>query len=186
MIIFVGGLIGAGKSTIARGLAEQFDLPYCDVDEIKKRVYRKDPDFDRNVREGIPFSDELRFEVFDEVCGVLEQLVDEEPHIVVDETLHRREIRHVLYDHARRIADGFIVIWVHADENIILQRLGSQKRVGHLLDDPLPLHHAFREQFEGYQRCVIDCPNNGKAEDAIADLVSLLRSIGGLTQGKKS
>ena len=91
VIIFVGGLIGAGKSTIAKGLAEQLALPYCDVDEIKKRIYRKDPDFDKNVREGIPFSDEIRFEVFDEVCNVLESLIEEQPHVVVDETLHKRE-----------------------------------------------------------------------------------------------
>ena len=184
MIIFVGGLIGAGKSTIARGLADHLELPYYDVDEIKKVIYRKDPDFEKNVREGIPFSDEIRIEVFAEVCKDLEKMIKKEPHVVVDETLHKREIRHVLYDYARRIADGFIVIWVHADEDIILERLGSKKRVGHFLDDPLPLHHAFREQFEEYQRCIIDCPNNGTAEDAITDLANLIRSIGSLSQGR--
>ena len=182
MIIFVGGLIGAGKSTIARGLSERLGLPYYDVDEVKKVVYRQDPDFEKNIREGIPFSDERRIQVFEAVCKDLEKMIESAPHIVVDETLHRRETRHVLYDHARRISDGFIVIWVHADEQTILERLGSQNRTGHLLDDPLPLHHAFREQFEDYRRCVVDCPNNGSVDDAVGDLVGLIRSIGALSQ----
>ena len=55
MIIFAGGLIGAGKSTIAKGMAEHFSFPYYDVDEVKKIVYRQDPDFERNIAEGIPY-----------------------------------------------------------------------------------------------------------------------------------
>ena len=180
MIIFVGGLIGVGKSTIARGLAEHFAFPYYDVDEIKKDVYRQDPDFERNIAEGVPFSDELRLEVFRRVFADLEVLVERNPHIVVDEALHKREIRHVLYDEARRIAGDFIVIWVQAREEIVLQRLGDKKREGHILDDPLPLHDAFRREFEDYNRCVIDCPNNGSAEEAVADLVHLIEKIGGL------
>ena len=67
MIVFVGGIIGAGKSTVAKGLARHFGFPYYDVDEIKKRVFRKDPDYAKNIAEGIPFSDELRREVFRQV-----------------------------------------------------------------------------------------------------------------------
>jgi len=182
MIIFVGGLIGAGKSTIARGLAEHFSIPYYDVDEIKKIVYRKDPDFERNIAEGIPFSDASRREVFHRVFADLERLIGQHPHIVVDETLHKREIRHFLYDEARRISGDFIVIWVQAKEEIILERLGNKKRRGHLLNDPLPLHNAFAREFEEYNRCVIDCHNNGPADETIADLVHLIDCLGSLSK----
>ena len=184
MIIFVGGLIGAGKSTVAKGLAKHFDIPYYDVDEVKKTVYRKDPNFEKNIAEGIPFNDELRREVFAQVFSDLETMLDEHPHIVVDEVLHKREIRHALYDEARRLAGGFIVIWVQAREELILQRLGAKKRAGHMLDDPLPLHNAMAKQFDEYNRCVIDCPNNGDPEDAIADLTSLIENIGALSSGR--
>ena len=182
MIIFVGGLIGAGKSTIAKGLASHFEIPYFDVDEIKKVVYQKDPDFERNLREGIPFSDEIRMEVFQAVCHDLEMLIGEHPHIVVDETLHKREIRQVLYDQARRIAGGFVIIWVHANEELILERLGGHKREGHILDDPLPMHNMMRKEFENYKRCIIDCPNNETPNDAVNDLVNLIESMGELSQ----
>jgi gluconate kinase len=186
MIIFVGGIIGAGKSTIAKGLASHFDFPYYDVDEVKKEVFSKDPDYERNIAEGIPFSDELRREVFAQVFANLEALVTEHPHIVVDETLHKREIRHFLYEEAERIAGGFIVIWVQAQEDKILERLGTKKRSGHFLSDPLPLHNAFKREFEEYDRCIIDCHNNGSAEETVADLVHLFENISALTGSQRS
>lgn len=181
MIIFVGGVIGAGKSTVAKGLADHFEFPYYDVDDVKKEVFRQDPDYRKNIAEGIPFSDALRRELFRRVFDDLEELVTKYPHIVVDETLHKREIRHFLYQEAERIAGGFIVIWVQAREDVILQRLGANKRVGHFLSDPLPLHEAFKRDFEEYDRCVIDCHNNGEASDTVAELVMLFENITSLT-----
>ena len=186
MIIFVGGIIGAGKSTIAKGLASHFAFPYYDVDEIKKEVFSKDPDYERNIAQGIPFNDELRRQVFERVFEDLEELVAEHPHIVVDETLHKREIRHHLYDEAERIAGGFLVIWVQAQEETILERLGAGKRSGHFLSDPLPLHNAFKREFEEYDRCIIDCHNNGTAEETVADLVHLFENIAAITHSAAS
>ena len=177
LIIFVGGIIGAGKSTVARSLADHFGFPYYDVDEIKKEVFGKDPDYERNIAEGIPFSDALRRDVFARVFEDLEGLVRDHPHIVVDETLHKREIRHRLYAEAERIAGGFIVIWVQAREDIIIERLGARKRKGHFLSDPLPLHNAFKRAFEEYDRCVIDCHNNGPVEETVAGLLQLFENI---------
>ena len=182
MIIFVGGVIGAGKSTVAKCLADHFAIPCYDVDAVKMKVFRRDPDYERNIEEGIPFNDELRREVFRQVFKDLEDLVGEHPHIVVDETLHKREIRHFLYEEAQRIAGGFIVIWVQAREEIILERLGAKKRSGHFLHDPLPLHKAFKRQFEEYDRSIIDCHNNGPVEKTIADLVHLFDNIATLSQ----
>ena len=54
-------------------------------------------------------------------------LVQDSPHIVVDETLHKREIRHSLYEEAERIAGGFIVIWVQAREEVILETPGRKE-----------------------------------------------------------
>jgi predicted kinase len=182
MIIFVGGIIGAGKSTVAKALADHFGFPYYDVDNIKKDVFRRDPDYERNVAEGIPFSDESRREVFRQAFADLEELVKVHPHVVVDETLHKRDIRHPLYAEAERIAGGFIIIWVQAREEIVIERLGERKRVGHLLDDPIPLHNAFKREFEEYDRCIIDCHNNGTVEETVADLMKLFDNIGKLSR----
>ena len=177
MIIFVGGVVGAGKSTVARGLANRLDVPYYDVDEVKKDIFRRDPGFERNIAEGIPFSDELRREVFRQVFRDLEALIGEHPHVVVDEILHKREIRHALYEEAERVAGGFVVIRVQAREDVILRRLAAKPRPGHILGDPLPLHNAFRREFEEYDRCIIDCHNNHSADETVADLVHLFQNV---------
>ena len=174
MLIFVGGHIGAGKSTIARGFAEAISCPYYDIDEVKKVVFREDPDFERNMREGIPFSDETRLKVYDRVIEDLKSLRSDSEHVVVDETLHKRQPRHRLYEAAREIFDDFVIIWVKADEKVVLDRLNSKKREGHILNDPVPMHEAFRREFEEFNRSVIVCSNNGTPEDGIRLLKNLI------------
>lgn len=184
MIIFFGGLIGAGKSTIARRIADHFSYLYYDIDEIKKEVYPNDPDFERNLAEGIMFSDQTRQLVFERVIADLERLVQEHPHIVVDETLHKKNMRHLLYDAALRIAGDFIIVWVRASESVIIERLTAKRRREHLLADPLPLHEAIVRDFEEFNRSVIVCSNNGTVDETVADLVHLLKSVAGLVTGE--
>ena len=93
---------------------------------------------------------------------------------MVDEVLHKRELRHRLYEAAEEIFDDFIVIWVRADEDIVLERLAGQKREGHILNDPIPMHEAFRRDFENFNRSVIVCSNNGAAQESIDLLKSLI------------
>ena len=182
MIVFVGGLIGAGKSTIARMLADAFGCHYYDVDEVKKSVFRNDPDYERNLRDGIPFSDETRSRMFEQVIHDLESLRESHEHIVVDEVLHRRELRHKLFDAAESIFGEFIVVWVQADEPVILERLRASKRKNHFLDDPIPMHEAFRREFENFNRSVIICNNNGTPEDAFARLMQLMSNTAALAK----
>ena len=69
MIIFVGGGIGAGKSSVAKGLAEHLSLLYYDVDKHKRVIYRQDPDYQNNMDKGIPFCKETRMKVYRKVVG---------------------------------------------------------------------------------------------------------------------
>ncbi len=182
MIIFVGGLVGAGKSTIAKRLATEIGCLYYDADEIKKQVFSQEPDYDLNLREGIPFSDEARVKVFDCVIEDLKELRASHEHLVVDETLHRRELRHRLYHAAEDIYGDFLVIWVRADEGVIVNRLEANKREGHFLDDPLAMFESFRRQFENFNRSVIVCNNNGTPKEAVTSLKQLV--AGTTTLGK--
>ena len=180
MIVFVGGLIGAGKSTIAKMLADAFGCYYYDVDEVKKSFFRTDPDYERNLREGIPFSDATRARMFERVISDLKSLRESHEHVVVDEVLHRRELRHKLFDAAESIFGEFIVVWVQADEPTIIERLKSSKRKNHFLDDPIPMHEAFRREFEDFNRSVIICNNNGTPEEAFNKLQQLMASTASL------
>lgn len=177
MIIFVGGLIGAGKSSVARGLAEHLSLPYYDVDEHKRAIYRADPDFQHNMDNGIPFSEETRMKLFRKVVSDFAELSKIHRHMVVDETLHKKQLREYLFKGAQEHFGGYLIIWVKASEEVILQRLTSQVREGHLLKDPVAMHNAFLEEFEAFQESIIICRNDGALEDTIEEINRLFDNI---------
>lgn len=177
MIIFVGGLIGAGKSSVAEGLAEHLSLPYYDVDERKRAVYRADPDFQHNMDNGIPFCEETRMKLFRQVVGDFEQLSKVHEHLVVDETLHKKELREYLFEGAQKHFGGYLIIWVKASEEVILERLGSKVREGHLLKDPIAMHNSFLKEFEPFDQSIIICRNEGALEDTITDINQLFDNI---------
>ncbi|PIE28298.1 hypothetical protein CSA57_14585 [candidate division KSB3 bacterium] len=170
MIIFVGGLVGAGKSTVARLLAEHFNLYYYDVDEVKKVVYKQDPDFDHNMKHGIPFKDSTRIKVYDRVVDDLKQLSQTHECIVVDETLHKRSLRHRLFKAAEDYFDGYFVIWVKADEAVIKTRLAGRQRQGHILKDAMAMYNTMMAEFEKFEQNVLVIRNNHNIDATMAEL----------------
>ena len=53
MVIFIGGIIGTGKTSLARTLAEKLGIYYYDVDLVKKEVYPTDPNYEYNLKNNI-------------------------------------------------------------------------------------------------------------------------------------
>ena len=177
MIIFVSGLIGAGKSTVARTLAADYGLFYYDVDEVKKIVFRADPNYTHNMQHGIPFCDATRTELYDTVVKELQKLAKEHQCIVVDETLHKRDMRHRLFEAAEKYFGGYFVIWVKADESVIKQRLMAAKRSGHILKDPMSMHNTMLAEFEGFEQPVVVCRNNHHIAQTMQDMNRFFSTI---------
>ena len=177
MIIFVGGLPGAGKSSVSRRLADKLGFYYYDIDEIKKEVYQQDPDFEHNMAHGIPFKDETRQKVFERVVEDFKYMRDSYEHMVVDETLHKRELRHVLFDGAKKYFKNYFIIWVEVDEAIVAQRFASKVREGHILKDPMKMHLGFKREFEPFQKSSIHCLNNTSLDKTVDDLVGLFQQV---------
>lgn len=177
MIIFVGGGIGAGKSSVAEGLAEHLSLLYYDVDEHKRVIYRQDPDFQHNMDKGIPFCKETRMKVYRKVVSDFSELAKTHQHLVVDETLHKQELRHFLFAGAKKHFTNYIVIWVKTSDEVILDRLTNTDRKGHLLKDPLAMHKNFKKAFEPFKQSILICRNDGPLEDTIKELKNLFDTI---------
>jgi len=180
MVIFVAGLVGVGKSAIARRLAERLSIHYYAVDEVKKVIYPQDSDFEQNIREGIPFKAETRLKVFQQVAADFSHLAQTNKHLVVDETLHLRRPRKVLFDAAEAHFGGYVIVWVRADEAAIQKRLMSQDRKDHILTDPLKMYRSFAKEFESFDESHIVCENNGSIEEAAESVISLIRNLASL------
>ena len=180
MVIFVTGLVGVGKSAVARRLAERLSIDYYAVDEVKKVIYPQDPDFEQNIREGIPFKEETRLKVFRQVAADFSRLAENHKHLVVDETMHLRRPRQVLLEAAKACFGGYVIIWVTADEALIEKRLRSKDRKDHILTDPLKMYRSFAKEFESIDESHIVCENNGSLEDAAESVISLIRNLASL------
>jgi len=180
MVIFVAGLVGVGKSAIARFLAEKFAIPYYSVDEVKKVIYPKDPDFEKNIRNGIPFKEETRLKVFRQVTADFSRLAKDHKHLVVDETLHLSRPRQVLFEAAKTCFGGYVIIWVRADEAVIEQRLRKKDRKDHILTDPLKMYRSFAKELESIDEPHIVCENNGSIEEVAQKLISLILKLASL------
>ncbi|MBN2032992.1 MAG: AAA family ATPase [Deltaproteobacteria bacterium] len=180
MVIFVAGLVGVGKSAIARRLAERLFIDYYDIDTVKKAIYPQDPDFERNIRNGIPFKEETRLKVFHKVINDFPHLAQTRKHLVVDESLHLRRPRQILFDAAQRYFGGYAIVWVKADEAIIQERLKSKERKGHILKEPLKMYRSFAKEFESFDECHLVCENNGTIEEAADSVIFLIQNLASL------
>jgi len=180
MVIFVAGLVGVGKSSIARLLADRLSIHYFAIDEVKKVIYPQDPDFEQNIRNGIPFKEETRLKVFRQVAADLSHLSENHKHLVVDETLHLRRPRQVLFEAAKAYFGGYVIVWVRADEAMIQERLKTKDREDHILKDPLKMYRSFAKEFENFDESHIICENNGSIEEATESLLSLIWNLASL------
>jgi len=180
MVIFVAGLVGVGKSSIARLLAEKLSIHYYDIDGVKKLIYPQDPDFAKNIRNGIPFKEETRLKVFQQVVSDFSCLAASHKHLVVDETLHLRRPRQVLLEAAKTYFGGYVIVWVKADEAVVEKRLASTSRKDHILTNPLQMYRSFAKEFETFDESLILCENNGSVEQAVEGLLSLIRNLSSL------
>lgn len=180
MVIFVAGLVGVGKSSIARRLADRLSIHYYDIDDVKKAVYPQDPDFEQNIREGIPFKEETRLKVFQKVAADFSRLAANHKHLVVDESLHLKRPRQVLFNAAKAYFGGYVIIWIKADEGVIEQRLKSKARKDHILTNPLKMYQSFAKEFEKFDESHIVCENSRSVEEATESLLVLIRNLASL------
>ncbi|MEK7158392.1 MAG: AAA family ATPase [Patescibacteria group bacterium] len=176
MVIFVCGLIGTGKTTLAKALAERFGFHYYDVDLIKKEIYPTDPDYEYNLQNSIPFSDETRVKVFNRVVKDFAELAKEHEHLIVDETLHKKFLRQILFSGAEKYFGRYGIVWVKADEAAIKERLTKDQREGHMLINPFEMYLSFKKEFEDFENADIVFENNAPFIESVAQLTELVRA----------
>jgi len=175
MVIFFGGYIGSGKTSLAKVIARRLDILYYEVDEIKKAVVEEDLRLQYNVRNNVPFPDEARVKMFSRVVDDFKRLCMTHKSIIVDETLHKRSLRQILYDGATRFFGGYIVVWIQASEETIRERLLSDARVDHVLGDPYGMHLSMKKVFDALDEADIIFENNGSLDEAAHLLCNLLQ-----------
>jgi predicted kinase len=149
-LILITALPGVGKTTLARELARQTRGVHFEIDDVKRRVVPEDM-----VTEGID-PPEYRYRYY---AGAIRKLPDlfaqsSVQIVIMDETFHLRDFRHMWDDAARKL--NVRLHWIEAvcDENIVKQRLSIGKnRERHILAGKgYPMYLLFKKAFEPVKR----------------------------------
>ena len=172
MLIVIAGLIGTGKTTIAKALSARLEIPLCSIDEEKERVYRSHPEYRRHVDEGVPFPDDLRKQAFDATLDKLRALAKTHRHAVVEETFHKRHLREPFLNAAAALFGGKCVIFVTADDVVIRKRLNERKE--HMAG--VKMYEAFRKVFEPFAKVDYTVENNGMVEESIENATEFVKA----------
>ncbi len=174
--IFIGGLIGTGKSSLAKALAEKLNIPYIDVDKFKKEVYSTDPNFEYNLKNNIPFSEETRIKTFNKAVESFSRLSRNNNYIVVEEVLSRKVLRKVFFDAAKKYFGDYLMIWIQVDESIVKERLEASPRQGHLLKNPFGMYLSIKKEFEDVEPSDIVFENNGDFNSSLLKLLEIVKA----------
>ena len=175
MIIFIGGLIGSGKTSLSKAVADKLGYLYFDVDKIKEEVYPQDLNFEYHMKNGIPFSDETRIKVFNKALEELKELSKNHKNIIVDETFHKKNTRDILFNGVKENIGDYIIIWIQTDDKILKERLTAKPREGHMLTNPYQMHLGMKKVTDEMTEADIIFNNNGTVEQSIEELSAMIK-----------
>lgn len=177
MLIAIAGSIGAGKSTVARAVSSRLGIAVHAIDDDKLAVGAEHPDFERWVAEGIPFPDGFRERVFARTLRHLADLAVDHPHVIVEETFHRKVIRESFLRDAAEVLGGFLLIEIKVDRPVALEHLAQRAQSG-------DGHMAGRAMFDAFQAIAdpiedadLTVENNGDLAAAVAEVCTFVERL---------
>ncbi len=176
MLIAIAGTIGAGKSTVAHAVSSQLHLPVHSIDDDKRAVGADHPEFGNWVAQGIPFPDDFRQLVFARTLAQLRDLAPHHPHVIVEETFHRRAVREPFFHSASNILDGILLIEISVEEHVAIAHLARRARSGEAHMAGRAMFEAFRKVSDPIDHADLTVPNNGDLEAAVATVCDFVQA----------
>lgn len=133
MIVIIMGVVGTGKTTIGRLLAQQVGWEFADADD-----YHSNSNIEK-IRHGIPLNDDDRSPWLEKLRAQITQWVSQRKNAVLACSALKRSYRDEL-----SIAPDVVFVYLHGSPELIARRLHA--RHGHFADD-----HILASQFADLQ-----------------------------------
>ncbi|MFA4858020.1 MAG: AAA family ATPase [Candidatus Margulisiibacteriota bacterium] len=152
-LLAVGGIIGTGKSTLAKGLAEKWGAIWLRSDEIRKKLAGKlnpanTPHPRRNrpgFKQGI-YSPGFTQKTYRAMLAAAEKFLRNGENVVLDASFSKRVFRKNLLRLVRRVKANFKFLETVASSKTILRRLKKRKKD---ISDAGPwLLNQFKQNYE--------------------------------------
>lgn len=144
-VVVVGGLIGAGKSTLARALGRSLGLPVIDSDRTRKALA------------GVPatqpapataYTAAFSRQTFDELFRRADVVLGSGRGVILDATFRDRDLRRRARDLAHRFGRPFRFVEAICDDTTLRARLRARAAGVHVSDATEDLLDRIRREFE--------------------------------------
>ncbi|HEV3145113.1 MAG TPA: AAA family ATPase [Gemmataceae bacterium] len=180
-LLLVGGLPGTGKSTLARGLAEQANAQIIRSDVVRKELAGITGQSARSVEfEGGVYSADWTKRTYCECLRRAESLLFEGNRVIVDATFGKEFWRHAFFDLAKRYGLPALIFICKAAPESVRMRLSTRKNDVSDADWNVHLQTAARWEETGeYTRAALrEIPSDGDPQVTLAAALDELRSRG--------
>lgn len=149
-LIVIFGLIGTGKSTLARALSEELSCRVISSDEVRKEIMGVEPTerryegFDKGI-----YSKDITDITYREVLTRGRRTIESGKTVILDASFSKRELREHVIQEAEALGVPFYFIQTKASEDKIRERLIEREKGGKALSDGrLEIFERFKEGFE--------------------------------------
>lgn len=168
------GLIGSGKSSVARGLSDKFNLTVLSSDRIRKQLAGIDPQENREVpfKSGI-YSSDMTEKTYRKINTEASRILQTGRSIAADATFSRPEHREAAAKTAAEAGARLLVLYLSADEDTLRNRLVRRKSEGSISDGRVEILSGHMSSFQPPDELAQDI----RVElDASAPLEEIVRS----------
>jgi hypothetical protein len=174
------GLIAGGKSTLARGLANKFSLPYFNTDVVRKELAGKAPESRQgsSLNQGI-YSPEFTRMTYDALLDHASRELSRNQSVVLDGSYHKRSERERVAQCAAECGASLFFILCQCDEEETARRLAMRARNPQAVSDGTwEIFQRQKESFEfpdelpGHSLMIFD--TKGSSPQLLQKLFSIL------------
>jgi predicted kinase len=134
ILILIGGLPGSGKTYFAEQLAAKTGFVYLGSDKVRKSVGASGK-----------YTVHDKLSVYLEMKKMAGDHLSHQKNVIIDATFSRQEMRDIFIGLAKRKAASLLLIWVHAQESVIRDRLMKPRKDS---EADFAIYQKIKEEFE--------------------------------------
>ncbi|MDI6727125.1 MAG: AAA family ATPase, partial [Smithellaceae bacterium] len=187
-LVLMTGLMGTGKSVLARALAERLGAPVIQSDALRKEMLL----LDRSTRREDPYgqgiyTDSMTDLTYAEALRQAESILKDGNPVVIDASFKKQSYREAAMDLAIKQGAGFFVLECSCSEEVIRERLERRSReTGEPSDGRWELLASQKRDFEEIRglspasHLVVD--TRGEMEEYLPRILRFVQGIEALRQ----
>ncbi len=169
-VILIMGLIGTGKSTLARALGDKLRMKVISSDPLRKKLAKLDTYQQREdaFDQGL-YSPEMTKKVYQTMLHMAQSLLLQGEGVILDATFSQKKWRDMARNMAQKIGVPFLMVITTAPPPVVRKRLTARRKKKVASDGRWEIYLKHRERFQK--------PQEGEGPKVVVDTQHDLDSL---------